>query len=137
MSFDEKKCRIPTVYCGTGNVPGDDDDVKYTGKGNSYQCMQKGFGAGMHTERRKSLGASSLQTIKYVNEKHEASFKRDGVNTITMLKQKCRNMSRDQISTFLKKHLKKGDTVDKKAYNMVLLHLYRNGMSTLPQCFSL
>jgi hypothetical protein len=142
MPFNEKKCLIPTVYCGNkDDVPSDDDSdgvtSSYSKKGSAYECMQKGFGAGMHSERKKTLGASSLQTIKYVNEKHEKSFKKDGVISITTLKQKCRTMTPANISTFLKKHLKKGNELDKKAYNMVLLHLYRNGMASLPSCYQL
>src|SRR5690349_9856292 len=106
MVFDEKRCYIPTVYCGkqkSYDKYDSDNGVKYTKKGSSYECMQKGFGAGMYSERKKKIGASSLQTIKYVNEKHEKSFKKDGINTITSLKQKCRNMSANDISKLLKK----------------------------------
>jgi CCR4-NOT transcriptional regulation complex NOT5 subunit len=36
------------VYCGSGNLP-----PNYDRMGTSLECMKKGFGGGMHSERRK------------------------------------------------------------------------------------
>jgi len=78
--FDLSECAIPTVWCGRGNPPKRraGDDKYYYKTGDRYECMQKGFGAGMHTERKKNLPENSLQQIKYVGDVYEKKFKGAG-----------------------------------------------------------
>jgi hypothetical protein len=136
MSFSEKNCAIPTVWCGKGAMPrGRREDSYYYRSGTSYECSQKGYAAGMYGERKKHLPSSSLQQIKYIGEVYEQNFRKKGVSTLSQLISKCENMSSAQIRQFLEVVLtRKKSTIDQRAYNSVLLYLYRHGIGHLPPC---
>lgn len=136
MSYNIQKCAIPSKYCGDGPVPTIiKDNIKYIGKGTAGECMKKGFGIGMYTEKTKSLPALSLQRIKYVGEVHDGNFRSKGVTTTTQLLNKMRPLSTTQKESFLHSVLtKKGGDLDKKAYNSVIVFLYSNGINSLPVC---
>lgn len=136
--FNENECYIPTVWCGDENVYKKFDTVKkvkYTRTGTRRECLKKGFGAGVISTRKKTLPTNSLQEIKYIGEKHEASFKRYRItNTQTLLSAFKKN-KKAEISKTLKDILKKKDgNLDIRAYNSVLLYLYNHGFGDLPKC---
>jgi hypothetical protein len=136
-TFDVDKCAIPSVWCGKGDVPkGVKDGVKYTRKGSAEECMKKGFGAGMMTEKAKNLPATSLQTIKYVGETHEQNFRNARIATTTALIKYAKTHTPANVKTMLTRVLKKkGDAgLDGKAYNSVILWLYHKGIKDVPEC---
>jgi len=147
MPFNPNKCKIPTVYCGNGNPPNPraDENIRYTGTGTNYQCMQKGFGAGAATERLKTLPSGSLQRIKYVGEKYEEKFaeeRSDGrilnIRSIRDLNDWVRNRNKNQIQQMLRLVFTKSNGVlDLKAYNSTLLHLHRNTTADIPDCIEI
>jgi hypothetical protein len=135
--FDVDRCAIPTVYCGSGAVPErkKGDDKYYTGVGTPYQCMQKGFGAGMYSEKNKSIPKTSVQTIKYVGEVYERNFKNHKINYLEDLKKYANSHNEEELKELLKDVFdKSGGILDKRAYNSTLLYLYKNGVENLPQC---
>ncbi len=135
--FVMSDCNIPTVWCGLENkFPTKPKDGSYYYKtGNRYECMQKGFGAGMHTERNDNLPANSLQQIKYVGEKHEKDFKKAGIATLDALKKEMGKKSTADIEKTLKKILTKKDgKLDARAYNCVIVYLYKHGVQSVPAC---
>lgn len=138
-TFKESKCAIPSLWCGKGPVPKNiRNDKKYTRKGTSVECMKQGFGAGMMSEKSKHLPPASLQQIKYIGETHEKNFKKAKIETINKLIKTFKSKEPEQIKLLLSGILmKKNSTLDKKAYNSVLLFLYRHGNSNIPSCFSL
>ena len=138
--FNPKKCAIPTVYCGNGPVPKrkDNDDTYYSGLGTPYQCMQKGFGAGMHSEKNKSLPKNSVQNIKYVGEVYESNFKKRNINTIDDLVEYASSHEEKEIKKLLKKVFDKHNGIlDQRAYNSTLLFLYKKGIQQLPSCVTI
>lgn len=117
------------MWCGKGSKP-----KGYDTTGNSYQCLQMGFGAGMHSERNKNLPADSLQRIKYVGEKMEARFKRNKIKTMSQLVSTTKKMTVSDVEKLLKKILKKTDgSLDGRAYNSTILYLHSKKVKT-PQC---
>jgi hypothetical protein len=137
MSFDVRKCSIPTVYCGKGAVPSRTGDplVRYTRAGTPYECLQKGIGTGRYSERARTLSATSLQKIKYIGEKHEASFKKAHIATLESLLATASSMTPVGISTLLHSILKrKRGGLDVRAYNSVLVFLHKAQVSSLPGC---
>ena len=136
--FDLDRCTIPTVYCGTKkSVPKKTkNNTRYVRKGTNYECMTKGFGAGMAMEKLKKLPLNSLQRIKYVGETYELNFKKKNVNNIDQLINHIRNLKKEKVSTFLKSVFRKKDgVIDQRAYNSTLVFLYENGVhANLPQC---
>ena len=136
--FNPKDCAIPTVYCGNKKtVP--KKGVGYIGyvrKGTPYECLQKGYGAGYHTEKAKHLKLSSLQHIKYVGDLYESNFRAKKINTLTALINRCKTLSREELKVLLEEvFLKKDGVVDMRAYNSTLLYLYNNGVhDNLPPC---
>lgn len=150
MPFDVRKCRIPSVYCGNGNIPqpAADQNVRYTGRGTPHQCMQKGFGAGAASERLKSLPAGSLQRIKYVGDRYEQNFAEGrfpgaGGRIFNIRNQRdlndwVRNKSRAQIDQMLRIVFTKANGVlDLKAYNSTLLHLNTTTTADIPECIEI
>lgn len=136
--FDVDRCAIPTVWCGDGALPGIKDGNRYVRKGTASQCMKKGFGAGMMTEKTKNLPATSLQKIRYIGEIHEQNFRSHRIATTTALKNYAiRNPG--NIKRFLEGILtkKNGAGVDGRAYNSVILWLYQNGVKDVPPCMLL
>lgn len=137
MAFDLNACLIPTFWCGKGAVPAShkSGESRYSRAGSSYECMQQGFGAGSATERTKRLPRNSLQHIRFIGETYEANFARENINTTTDLVREMRGKRPQDISRMLKRVLTKSNgSHDKKAFNSVLMYLYRHGNGDLPQC---
>lgn len=136
--FKESDCYIPTLWCGEKNtIPTkrSKNDTYYYKVGSRYECLKVGFGAGSSTERKQNLPLTSIEQIKYIGDSHSESFRKEGVSTTTRLITMMKGKSIDEIETYLKKVLKKSnDQVDMRAYNSVLLYLYRHGISELPKC---
>jgi hypothetical protein len=144
MSFRLGDCAIPTVWCGKSDTlpkANPKDMVKYVKVGSRYECMQKGYGAGMYGEKNKGLPRTSLQQIKYVGETYEANFKRNGISTTTQLVSKLKGQPKPVIQNTIKRSVtKKGGVVDKRAYNHCLVYLFVHGMNeesgeNLPPCY--
>jgi len=134
-SFRVQDCIIPEIWCGDKNTPPKKKDKIYYKIGTRYECMKKGIGAGMHIERNESLPIDSLQQIKYVGEKHELAFKRAGIKTISSLIREMKGRTSKEMEVILKKILSKSDgVVDGRAYNHVVLYLYKHGIANVPQC---
>ena len=145
MAFNEKACAIPKIWCGEKDVypKGYQEDSYYYKVGTRHECLKQGIGAGTYTERKRNLPKTSLQQIKYIGEKHEENFVSAGVKTIDGLIKKVTGMAPSQIKPFLEGVLSKETTttarkkkvvVDTRAYNSVLLYLYRHGVTNLPGC---
>jgi hypothetical protein len=135
--FNPAACAIPQLWCGESENPPKklDDDTYYFKTGTRYECMKKGFGAGTHIERKNNLSPKSLQQIKYVGEKHEADFKKAGINSTDALVKEMRVKTSSEIASILKRILTKANGVlDTKAYNSTLLYLYKHGNGGLPAC---
>lgn len=128
MPFDPKKCEIPTVWCGKKQKPG-------VVLGDRYQCMRKGFGAGMYSEIKKLLPKDSLRHIKYVGEYYEDRFKRIGIRNINELVYRLRSMSATQIrNLLLGVFTNKGGKYDYRSFNSTLMYLYTKKVVDLPSC---
>ena len=135
--FDEKKCDIPTIWCGESDKPPKKrkDGSYYYKTGTRYECMKKGFGAGSSIEKKEHRPKDSLQQIKYIGEKHEKNFKKKGIKTTTALIKYCKGKDPKEIEKFLKGALKNSNGVtDTRSYNCVLLYLYKHGTGNLPSC---
>lgn len=136
-TFNVARCAIPTVWCGKGEVPkGIKDGNRYTRKGSVEECMKKGFGAGMISERTKNLPATSLQKIKYIGETHESNFRASRITTTNALRNYARSHNEEQVRSLLTRVLKKkgGGGVDGRAFNSVILWLYNSGIKDVPEC---
>jgi len=130
--FDPKACEIPKIWCGKGNKPN-----TYSKKGTPYDCMKIGFGAGMHTERKKNISPTSLQNIKYVGETFEKRFVRKKITSTTSLLKFATKSSKSQIDGLLREvFIRKSCGLDKRAYNSTLMYLYQHGISSvkIPSC---
>ena len=137
MAFSLQHCAIPTVWCGNGRRPSQKagDTTYYTKTGTRHDCLKKGFGAGKYTEIGKRISQTSLQQIKYVNRKYEKRFQRKGINNLTELVERCKNLDPQEIRLLLRKMYKnEDDRVDKKPYNATLIYLYQHGNDNLPTC---
>ena len=139
MSFRIRDCAIPSVWCGKGVPPKrKDSDLKYYHKtGSRYECMKKGWAAGMYSAKRENIPSNSLQQIKYVGDTYEKKFKTQRISTIDQLLSRARNMSKSQLETLLKKvFVRRKGGLDKKAYNSTLVYLYQHGVSQskIPPC---
>lgn len=133
--FNEVACIIPEIWCGNDDTPPKKKGSIYYKTGTRYECMRKGFGAGTHIERASNLPPASLQQIKYVGEKHEASFKASGINTIPNLISQMKLKTSSEAETILKRILSKSNGVlDAKAYNATALYLFRHGVPSAPPC---
>ena len=135
MSFRPSDCAIPQLWCGEGKMPKNTNEVRYLRAGTPHECMKKGFGAGMYSEKAKRLPSYSLQKIKYVGETHEDNFKKEGIKTTQDLITKMRGKTTAQISTILRKVLvMKNGRTDMRAFNSVLLFLHGAAVTGLPKC---
>ena len=143
MSFRLSDCAIPSIWCGNSDKPpktSPNDMIRYVKTGSRYECMQKGYGAGMYGEKKKGLPRTSLQQIKYVGETYEANFKKNGISSTTHLINQLKGKSKVVIqNTIAKSVTKKGGVVDKRAYNHCLVYLYSHGVSgeKLPLCYKI
>lgn len=142
MPFRSQKCGIPTVYCGDNTtLPTNDSPVTYhnsnyySRKGTQRECLTKGFGAGMYSEKSKTIPGNSLQKIKYIGEIHEDKFIQNNINNIQDLKTFLNNNNRTSNKNLLKKCLTKNNGIlDKRAYNSVLLYFHSQNVRGLPSC---
>lgn len=139
--FKESDCYIPTVWCGEKNtIPTTrpKGDTYYHKVGSRYECLKVGFGAGASTERKQNLPLTSIEQIKYIGDVHAESFKNKGVTTTTRLITVAKGKNIDELEKYLKGILQKSNgQVDMRAYNSVLLYLYRHGISQLPRCIKI
>lgn len=142
--FDPSKCLIPTAWCGRGPVPAQRRDlaknIKYVREGTKDECLQKGFGAGVFSEKAKTLAPSSLQNIKYVGDVYERKFREAGIQTLKQLKDRVEDSTKEPNKALISRAVtKKNGRVDSRAYNHVLLWLYQNGVTQtkLPLCHKL
>jgi hypothetical protein len=136
--FKETDCYIPKIWCGKeDNYPqGYHNDSYYVRTGERHECLRQGIGAGIATAKKHP--PSSLQSIKYIGEKYEDAFKKAGIKNTTELKKETKSKTPAQIKKLLEGVLsKKGSgrnkIVDQRAYNSVILYLYRGGI-TVPKC---
>lgn len=137
MSFNLDECAIPTVWCGEGNPPPRKPEAQtyYRKTGTRYECMKKGFGAGMYTEKNKGLPPDSLQQIKYVGDIYENKLKAMGINNCTQLRNKLNNKPTSYIKkTLTKIFTRRNKILDKRAYNSTLVYLYQHGNGSVPRC---
>jgi hypothetical protein len=134
--FNVQKCDIPTIWCGESNIPPKKrkDGNYYYKTGTRYECLKKGFGAGSHTEKNKNLGPKSLQQIRYIGETHERQFINAGIKNTDDLLKYVKGKNKEQVEKFLKTVLKKGKSIDTRSYNCVILYLYKNGNTNVPEC---
>jgi hypothetical protein len=135
--FRKEDCYLPTVWCGESNsLPKKSKgDTYYYKVGSRYECLKQGFGAGSASERKNSLPSNSLEQIKYIGETHDSSFKKEGIKNVDQLVREMSTKSASGIEGFLKRVLSKSNgVVDMRAYNSVLLYLYRHGNGNLPAC---
>lgn len=140
MAVPQKgRCLIPTVWCGESDSlppPSYQNNVRYTRLGGRYECLKKGIGVG--TVISKSYPAGSLQNIKYIGEKHEASFFKHKIKTTSQLISKVNTSTSSQNKKLLENVLTKSDgNVDYKAYNSVIVFLFERGIpeKLLPLCY--
>lgn len=135
--FNPNHCAIPMVYCGKKtDVPEfqSGDDHRYTRHGTPYECLKQGIGAGSAKERTSGLPNDSLQRIKYIGPTYEDRLAQYQIYTRRDLIRVLRQTSPDQIFKILRRCLVKGNALDERAYNSVLLFLYEHGMDKLPPC---
>jgi hypothetical protein len=135
--FVLSNCDIPVVWCGESEKPPKKaKDGKYYYKtGTRTECLRVGFGAGTHTERNNNLPSESLQQIKYIGETYEKGFKKAGYTDLSILRKKMRKKDHDEMRKILKKILTKKDGVlDARAYNSVIVYLYKHGIEDVPSC---
>jgi hypothetical protein len=135
--FNEEDCYVPIPFCGEGDVlpKGKKNDTYYHRLGTRYECLKQGIGVGIHTEKRKDLPKNSLQQIKYIGEKLEGNFVKAGIRDITSLLREAGKKTSTQIESMLRPILKrKNGVIDERAYNSVVLYLYRHGIANVPKC---
>jgi len=135
MSFEISKCAIPGVWCGKGAPPKRKGLKWYHKTGSRYECMQKGFGAGAATERRKNLPDNSLQQIKYVGETYEKKFQKSRIADTDDLIQAAQRRTKASLKTLLRKiFTRRRGGLDKRAYNSTIVFLYQHGIGHVPPC---
>jgi hypothetical protein len=134
--FKVNKCLIPTIYCGDKrNMPDKDKDNKYVRKGTRAQCLKKGVGAGIHIEKNDKLPKTSLQNIRFIGKYYEARFKKQKIKTLKDLIREAKKLDNREIEDLLSKICKnKSKKIDKRAFNSVILFLYRKGIHWVPNC---
>lgn len=134
--FNKSHCVISKIYCGDNpNLPPNTATQKYSRKGTRYECMKRGVGIGMWTEKKKNLPANSLQQITYVGEVFEENFVRNGMTNQQQLINKFKTLSPIEKQRLLEKCCKKRNgVVEYRAYNHVLLFLHDHDVRALPPC---
>ena len=133
--MDINDCIIPELWCGNSQNPPNNRGKRYTRKGSSFECMKKGFGAGMYSERAKHIPEGSLMQLKYIGETYQEKFNQRGIHNITEFENSMRQASRElkrNVLTFV--CTKINGVVDLKAYNSLIMHLYNRGIGNLPAC---
>jgi len=135
--FNIGKCAIPSVWCGKGTPPKrkTKDLQWYYKTGSRYECMQKGFGAGSMTEKRKHLPDDSLQQIKYVGDVYEKKFKKFRIADTDQLLHEAERRSKASLKTLLRNvFTRRKGGLDKRAYNSTIVFLYQHGIGHVPAC---
>lgn len=136
--FNLSNCYSQSVYCGDKEkkFPYIENDIKYISNGSSFQCLKKGFGAGIFQSLKKNISKNSLLNIKYVGTVFEKKFKRNKIYTISSLLNFSRKSKKNNLKILLEKVFT--DSTGRlyiNGYNSVLLFLYRNGLyNNLPSC---
>ena len=134
--FDVNECAVPCVWCGDGVMPKTiQNGKKYTRDGTKFECMKKGYGSGMYSERSKHIPQTSLKQIKYIGDEYEARFIQKKIKTLEDLRKKAKNGRKNTLETLLNDVFTKKDGVlDKRAYNATLMYLYSHGIGDIPGC---
>lgn len=128
-------CIIRKIYCGDGKIPKDTRKKKYSRKGTSYECLQRGYGIADWEHRKKNLSKTSLQQIIYVGPSYEARFKRKHIYSITSLLKVLQNLSASEKKDIIEYACtKKNGSIDQKAVNSVIVFLHDRGIKSLPRC---
>lgn len=138
--MDVERCSIPSLWCGGERMPKykKGDDKKYIRRGTPVECMKIGFGAGLYSERKKNLRGSSLQNIKYIGEVYENNFIKEKIKNIDDLSEYFLNTPVGRIDILLKKVLrKKNGVIDERAFNSVIMFMYRRGVYKVPSCIQI
>lgn len=138
MAFNPKKCAFGSVYCGTQiSIPESKIfNTYYTRRGTPNECLRKGIGIALYEQNLKTLPKNSLQRIKYIGVKYNNNFKNKNIKTTISLLKFAKSNSVANIEKLLKSVLKKSNSnvIDRRAYNSVLMYLYMNGYTKIPQC---
>lgn len=148
QKLNVKRCLLPELYCGNDTdkslidinteIAKTNKDYYYIGYGTPYECLKKGYGAGMYNERSKGMDEDSLQNIKYVGIKFEHNFQENGVSDIQSLVKYAKNHSTKEIEKLLNVvFIQKNGIIHKKAYNSTILFLHKKNMDKLPQCYNI
>lgn len=138
-NFNYEECLIPSVYCGSNTTFPNIDRVggiRYERKGTAPECLKKGFGAGMMIERAKN-SKSVFKDIKYLDPKYIKNMSDDKetpVDTLSELMGRAQSLTTIEFNLFLRRNLVKNGSLDKRAYNSVLMYLYNHGIDVLPRC---
>jgi len=134
--FDVNECAVPCVWCGDGIMPVNiQNGKKYIKEGTKFECMKKGYGSGMYTEKNKHISQNSLRQIKYVGEEYENRFIQKKILNLDDLRRKVKNSKKKTIETLLVEiFTKKSGDLDKRAYNATLMYLYTHGVGNIPKC---
>lgn len=124
------------VYCGNATtLPARQGNASYyTRMGTRHECLKQGIGAGGAQERIKGVPADSLQRIKYITPAYDAKFAQQNIRSRHDLITTMQRTSPDHIFKILRRILVKGNSLDARAYNSVLLYLYEHGNESLPPC---
>ena len=133
------RCRIPTVWCGNGKMPSTNPQgSKYTRPGTRKECLSKGFGAGMYSEKHKSISSESLGNLRYVGNIYIKNFGIFGVATLQDLETVAENVPSKTLQRMLEKVFTKSNgLIDTKAFNSTIYYLYERNLSDLPECYKL
>jgi hypothetical protein len=135
--FRVQDCLIPTVYCGKKKkIPKtNNNNQRYVRRGTRSECLRKGVGAGVYSERDKHLSNSSLQRIMYVGPYFEQQFRDNGIRTINGLIKRAKKIRKGRLENLLEDICTNRDgRVDRRTYNSVVLHIYKMGITWVPNC---
>ncbi len=136
--YDTSRCKIPKVYCGIGDwktAKNTNNYSYYYKRGSPYECMKSGFGAGMYSEKKKSIPNTSLQNIPYVGPVYDQKFKTKKIKTLQQLVDKLEDKDSNEIDKYLRSIFTKSNkSIDTKALNSTILYLYSEGIRDLPKC---
>ncbi len=89
----------------------------------------------MHTERRKALPSTSLQTIPYVGDVFARKFGARGIRDTTRLLRHIRRSGASASDSLLRDVFTKANgSLDVRALNSTLLFAHDRGLVDLPPC---
>ncbi len=133
--FNPNTCTIPKTWCGKGTLP-----KGYAKIGSRSECLQIGFGAGIHSEKAKSLPTTSLRQIKYIGEKYETRFKKKNITTTNdLLKFVTKNNKTTIQKLLVYVFTRTSSGLDKRGYNSTMIYLYSHGIASakIPICYKI